>query len=97
MSDNSHAVAVHWLHAAQAPVRPRHCTQALLQIDSYSLLCRALCAESAAERPSPASAPPFASARQHEPSATAVDSRGHIGHLGPEMRAGIRQMPRDVA
>ena len=24
-------MAVQWLHAAQAPVRPRHCTQALLQ------------------------------------------------------------------
>ena len=47
-SDKSHAVAVQLLHVAQAPVRPRHCTQALLQgcsnqINSYSLvLYRAL-------------------------------------------------------
>ena len=31
-------MAVQWLHAAQAPVRPRHCTQALLQQPDQLLL-----------------------------------------------------------
>ena len=34
--------AQQWLHAAQAPVRPRHCTQALLQKPDQLILCRAL-------------------------------------------------------
>jgi len=31
--------AQQWLHAAQAPVRPRHCTQALLQQPNQLTLC----------------------------------------------------------
>jgi len=41
-SDNSHAVAVQWLHAAQAPVRPRHCPQALLQQPDQLILSNTL-------------------------------------------------------
>jgi len=35
-------VAVQWLHAAQAPVRPRHCTQALLQQPDQLILSNTL-------------------------------------------------------
>jgi len=36
-------VAVQWLHAAQAPVRPRPCTQALLQQPDQLILSVILC------------------------------------------------------
>ena len=35
-------MAVQWLHAAQAPVRPRHCTQALLQQPDQLILSNTL-------------------------------------------------------
>ena len=35
-------MAVQWLHAAQAPVRPRHCTQALLQQPDQLILSKLL-------------------------------------------------------
>jgi len=35
-------VAVQWLHAAQAPVRPRHCTQALRQQPDQLILSNTL-------------------------------------------------------
>ena len=80
-------------------MRPRHCTQALLQIDSYSLLCRALCAESAAERPSPASAPPFVYARLHQPSETAASIPSlrisGFGIKAPKCAGIAPQRPRD--
>jgi|MDSY01.1.fsa_nt_gb hypothetical protein len=53
MLDKSHAAAKRWLHAAhQAPVRPRHCTQALLQqrdqpiVSLYRALRRERCSVS---------------------------------------------------
>ena len=68
-------MAVQWLHAAQAPVRPRHCTQALLQlnqINSYSLIPCRTAAPCVKQPPSPAIASPSDSALQHQSSATAA-------------------------
>ena len=81
------------LHAAQALVRSRHCTQVLLQQPDQLIALprsasRALLP--AEQRPSPASAPPFVSARQQHHSAHSRRRRRRrfdegLGHLGPKM------------
>ena len=91
--DKSHAVAEQWLHAAQAPVRPRAATRS-----THTLCSAALCVESVAECPSPALASPSASAaRQHQPSPTAASIRRGSLALWPRMCGNRAKAPRDVA